>query len=112
MIGIDAPGGAPVRRRPSRHCGKPSPALRVAAIVGEFDGNGANVTDRKQKLREETERLVQEALQRKGVTIEKLKTRIDHVCGKCGFRGHVLAPPNSSRVPFTCKECGHSETTL
>jgi len=79
---------------------------------GESDGNGANVTDRKQKLREETERLVQEALQRKGVTIEKLKTRIDHVCGKCGYRGYVLAPPNSSRVPFTCKECGHSETTL
>jgi hypothetical protein len=79
---------------------------------GEFHENGANVTDRKQKLREETERLVQEALQRKGVTIEKLKTRIDHICGKCGYRGHVLAPPNSSRVPFTCKECGHSETTL
>jgi predicted RNA-binding Zn-ribbon protein involved in translation (DUF1610 family) len=92
--------------------GSESSALRVSAIVARQMGNGADVTDRKQKLREETERLVQEALQRKGMTIEKLKTRIDYVCGKCGFRGHILAAPNSSRVPFTCKECGHSQTTL
>lgn len=73
---------------------------------------GHDMTDRKQKLREETERLVQEAMQRKGVTIEKLKTRIDVTCGKCGHRGHILAPAESRRVPFKCKECGHSQTSL
>jgi hypothetical protein len=71
-----------------------------------------DMTDRKRQLREETERLVQEAMQRKGVTIEKLKTRIDVVCGKCGYRGHVLAPPDSGRVSFNCKECGLGQTTI
>jgi hypothetical protein len=70
------------------------------------------MADRKQKLREETERLVKEAMLRKGVTIEKLKTRIDLVCGKCGYRGHLLVPPDSERVSFTCKECGHTQNTI
>jgi transcription elongation factor Elf1 len=68
--------------------------------------------DKKQKLRQETERLVKEAMLRKGVTIEKLKTRIDVVCGKCGYRGHLLVPPGSERVSFTCKECGHPQNTI
>jgi hypothetical protein len=66
----------------------------------------------KQKLREETERLVKEAMLRKGVTIEKLNTRIDLVCGKCGHRSHLLVPPDSERVAFTCKECGHTQNTI
>jgi hypothetical protein len=70
------------------------------------------MTDRKKQLREETERLVQEALQRKGVKIERLETRIPLNCGKCGYRSHGLFPANSTRVTFTCKECGHTQTTI
>jgi DNA-directed RNA polymerase subunit M/transcription elongation factor TFIIS len=83
----------------------------LATVAASMEG-GNDMTDRKQKLREETERLVQEALQRKGVTIEKLKTRIDVVCGKCGFRSHVLTETESRRVSFKCKECGHSQNTI
>jgi hypothetical protein len=66
----------------------------------------------KRKLREETERLVKEAMVRRGVTIERHDTRIDLVCGKCGYHGHRLVPPDSERVSFTCKECGHTQNTI
>lgn len=92
---------------PGAGAGGPERALRAPPTEG-----GNDMTDRKQKLREETERLVQEALQRKGVKIEQLKTRINANCGKCGYKSHVLAPPGSTRVPFTCKECGHSQNTM
>ncbi len=66
----------------------------------------------KQRQREETERLVQEAMQRKGVTIKVLKKRIDLHCGKCGYRGHGLFPADAQRVSFTCKECGHTQNKI
>jgi hypothetical protein len=37
----------------------------------------------KQALRQETERLVKEALERKSITIKQGKTRIESKCAKC-----------------------------
>lgn len=66
----------------------------------------------KQEMREETERLVREALERKTVTIKQGNTRIEARCGKCGAPNRVSAEPGQTRVPFTCKECGEKQRTL
>ena len=66
----------------------------------------------KQQDREETERLVREALARKSVTVKQADTRIEATCGKCGGKNRVTAPRGQLRVPFTCKECGHEQRTL
>ena len=66
----------------------------------------------KQAMREETERLVREAMERKAVTIKQGDTRIEATCGKCGARNRVSAAKGQLRVPFSCKECGHKQTTL
>jgi transposase-like protein len=66
----------------------------------------------KQAMREETERLVREALERKTVAVTQGKTRIETKCGKCGAPNRVLAAPGETRVAFTCKECGHQQKTL
>jgi hypothetical protein len=66
----------------------------------------------KQEMREETERLVREAMERKAVTIKQGETRIDATCGKCGARNRVSSARGQLRVSFTCKECGHQQTTL
>ncbi len=66
----------------------------------------------KQAMREETERLVKEALERKALTIKQGLTRIDSKCGKCGALNRVSAAPGQVRVPYTCKECGEKQKTL
>jgi len=66
----------------------------------------------KQTMREETERLVKEALQRKTVAIKQGQTRIEIKCGKCGAPNRVSAAPGQTRVPYTCKECGAQQKTL
>jgi RNase P subunit RPR2 len=66
----------------------------------------------KQDMRDETERLVKEALERKGLTIKQGNTRIEAKCGKCGAPNRVLAAPGQSRVDYTCKECGDKQRTL
>jgi len=66
----------------------------------------------KQELRDETERLVKEALERKGLTIKHGQTRIEAKCGKCGAPNRVSAAPGEVRVSFTCKECGEKQKTL
>ena len=66
----------------------------------------------KQAMREETERLVREALERKTVAVTQGKTRIETKCGKCGAPNRVLAAPGETRVAFICKECGHQQKTL
>ena len=66
----------------------------------------------KQSMREETERLVKEAMERKTVAVKQGKTRIDAICGKCGARNRVLAAPGQVRVAYTCKECGNEQKTL
>ena len=66
----------------------------------------------KQQAREETERLIKEAMERKGVTIKQGDTRIEATCGKCGAKNRVSATPGQLRVPFACKECGQKQKTL
>ena len=66
----------------------------------------------KQAMREETERLIKEAMERKGVTVKQGDTRIEAKCGKCGAPNRVTAAMGQLRVPFTCKECGHKQKTL
>ena len=66
----------------------------------------------KQADREETERLIKEAMARKTITIKQGDTRIEAKCGKCGAPNRVSAPPGQLRVPFSCKECGHKQKTL
>jgi hypothetical protein len=66
----------------------------------------------KQSMREETERLVKEALERKSVAIKQGNTRIEAICGKCGAPNRVSAAPGQVRVAYTCKECGDKQKTL
>ncbi|MDQ8729994.1 hypothetical protein [Bradyrhizobium sp. LHD-71] len=66
----------------------------------------------KQAMREETERLVREALERKTVAIKQGKTRIEAKCGKCGAPNRLAAEKNAVRVKFTCKECGQAQQSL
>ncbi|HXD13471.1 MAG TPA: hypothetical protein VNU65_04775 [Xanthobacteraceae bacterium] len=66
----------------------------------------------KQKMRDETERLVKEALERKALVVKQGRTRIDARCGKCGAPNRVSAAPGQVRVPFTCKECGEKQRSL
>jgi RNase P subunit RPR2 len=66
----------------------------------------------KQEMRDETERLVKEALERKSVTIKQGATRIEARCGKCGAPNRVSAAPGETRVAFTCKECGEKQRSL
>jgi hypothetical protein len=66
----------------------------------------------KQAAREETERLIKEAMERKNLTIKKGDTRIETRCGKCGAPQRVNAAPGEIRVEYTCKECGVKQKTL
>jgi len=66
----------------------------------------------KQENREETERLIKEALERKSVTIQKVDGRREEKCGKCGAPNRVKIPVGQTRVEYTCKECGHEQRTM
>ena len=66
----------------------------------------------KQDARAETERLIREAMEKKGLTIKQGDTRIETRCGKCGAPNRVSAAPGQTRVEFACKECGHKQRTL
>jgi transposase-like protein len=66
----------------------------------------------KQELREETERLIREAMERKNLTIKQGDTRIEAKCGKCGAPNRVSAKRGETRAEFTCKECGTKQKTL
>jgi hypothetical protein len=66
----------------------------------------------KKAMRDESERLIREALERGKVTVKQGKTRIEAKCGKCGAPNRVMADPGETRVAFTCKECGHKQQTL
>jgi hypothetical protein len=66
----------------------------------------------KQEMREEAERLVKEAMERKNLTIKQGDTRIEAKCGKCGAPNRVSASPGQTRVDYTCKECGEKQRTL
>ena len=66
----------------------------------------------KQAMRDETERLVKEALERKTLTVKQGKTRIDSKCRKCGALNRVSGDQGQVRVPYTCKECGEEQRTF
>jgi len=66
----------------------------------------------KQAMRDETERLVKEALERKTLTVTQGKTRIESKCRKCGAPNRVLAAQGQVRVPYMCKECGEEQRTF
>ena len=66
----------------------------------------------KQAMREEAERLVKEALERKTLTIKQGKTRIDSKCRKCGALNRVSAAQGQVRVPYVCKECDEKQMTF
>ena len=66
----------------------------------------------KQALRDEAERLVREAMERKAVVVKQGQTRIEAKCGKCGALNRVSAAAGEVRVEYTCKECGHKQKTL
>lgn len=66
----------------------------------------------KQSLREETERLIKEAMERKTVAIKQGDTRIEVKCGRCGTVNRVYARPGETRVEYACKECGHKQKTI
>jgi hypothetical protein len=66
----------------------------------------------KQLMRDETELLVKEALERKTVTVRQGKTRIDSKCRKCGALNRVSAAQGQVRVQYTCKECGENQRTF
>ena len=65
----------------------------------------------KAEMREESERLVKEALARK-LTVTQGKTRLDVKCSKCGEANRVSADAGETRVEYKCKECGHQQRTL
>jgi RNase P subunit RPR2 len=66
----------------------------------------------KQAMRDEMERLVKEALERKTLTVKQGKTRIESKCRKCGAPNRVSAAQGAARVPYTCKECGEEQRTF
>ena len=66
----------------------------------------------KQAMREETERLVKEAMGRKAIAVKRGKTRIESKCAKCGTLNRVAAAQGQTRVPFTCKQCGEEQRTF
>ncbi len=66
----------------------------------------------KQSMRDETERLVREAMEKKSLSIKKGDTRIEAKCGKCGTINKVTAAPGETRVKYKCKECGHQQNAL
>jgi hypothetical protein len=66
----------------------------------------------KQESREELDRLVKEALERKAVSVQKVDGKRQETCGKCGAANRVTIPPGAGRVTYSCKECGHEQRTM
>ena len=66
----------------------------------------------KQAMRDEAERLVREAMEKKSISIKKGDTRIEAICGKCGAVNKVSAAAGETRVKYKCKECGHQQNAL
>jgi transposase-like protein len=66
----------------------------------------------KQAMRDEAERLVKEAMEKKAISVHKGETRIETKCGKCGSPNRISAPPGQVRVQYKCKECGQQQNAL
>ena len=66
----------------------------------------------KQAMREETERLIRETMEKKALVVKQGQTRIEAVCGKCGAPNRVQAEKGATRVKYVCKQCGDKQVTL
>ncbi len=66
----------------------------------------------KQGMRDEAERLIREAMEKKNLAVKHGDTRIEAKCGKCGAPNRVVATKGERRVEFKCKECGHKQMSL
>jgi DNA-directed RNA polymerase subunit RPC12/RpoP len=66
----------------------------------------------KQAMREEAERLIKEAMEKKAISVKQGQTRIETKCGKCGAPNRISAAPGQGRVEYACKECGHKQKAL
>jgi DNA-directed RNA polymerase subunit RPC12/RpoP len=66
----------------------------------------------KERMREEAERLIREAMARKALVVKQGNTRIETLCGKCGAPNRISAEKGATRVKFACKQCGHRQETL
>jgi DNA-directed RNA polymerase subunit RPC12/RpoP len=66
----------------------------------------------KQAMREEAERLIKEAMEKRSVSVKQGQTRIETKCGKCGAPNRISAAPGQGRVEYACKECGHKQKAL
>lgn len=66
----------------------------------------------KKAMRDEAERLVREAMEKKALVVKQGDTRIEAKCGKCGAPNRVKAAKGVTRAAFTCKECGHQQESL
>lgn len=66
----------------------------------------------KQEMREEAERMIREAMEKKSLVVKQGQARIEAVCGKCGAPNRVQAEKGQTRVKFACKNCGHKQETL
>jgi len=66
----------------------------------------------KQEQRAEAERLMREAMERKGLSIKQGDTKIETKCGKCGAVNKVSAKVGESRVMYKCKDCGHEQRAM
>jgi DNA-directed RNA polymerase subunit RPC12/RpoP len=88
----------------------------VAAPVSLIDSPPVVETERsvmsKQEMREEAERLIKEAMEKKSLAVKQGQTRIETKCGKCGAPNRISAAPGQGRVEFACKECGHKQKAL
>jgi len=66
----------------------------------------------KKAMREEAERLMREAMERKTVVVKQGDTRIMATCGKCGAPNKIKAPKGVTRVKYDCKDCGAKQETM
>jgi peptide subunit release factor 1 (eRF1) len=66
----------------------------------------------KQAMRDEAERLIREAMEKKSISIKRGDTRIETKCGKCGAVNKVSAAPGETQVKYKCKECGLQQNAL
>ena len=81
-------------------------------VARKRSGRDQELAMDKKAMRDESERLIREALERGKVTVKQGKTRIEAKCGKCGAPNRVMADPGETRATFTCKECGTKQQTL
>jgi hypothetical protein len=72
---------------------------------------GKPVAVTKEELRAQSERAIKEAMERK-LTINKIDSRKEVQCGKCGGKNKINIEAGKARAKFTCKECGVEQTSL